>query len=161
VKRIIRIISAVALVAIILLVVAITAPSRLSRKPSSDDTVISLTFGGRQFTARTAETPAEREKGLSGTDPLKRDEAMLFVLDGPTRNGACMWMKDMKYSIDIAWFDVDKHLIHDKTNVSPTSYPNSYCPPVDAKYVLEFAAGTLSQLSLKSNSEFEFTVFKL
>jgi uncharacterized membrane protein (UPF0127 family) len=124
------------------------------RAPESQPKSIKVTFGGRDFNALVADTEKEREHGLSGTPQLAPDEAMLFVLDGPTR--ACFWMKDMRYNLDILWFDSDKHLTHDVVNVSPSSYPNTYCPPRDAKYVLEIVGGTLRQLNVGPNAPVYF-----
>ena len=76
---------------------------------------------------------------MSGQDALKKDEAMLFIFDEPGMHG--FWMKDMRFSIDIIWIDENLRVVHLEENVSPSSYPESFIPSVDAKYVLEIYTG--------------------
>ena len=49
---------------------------------------------GELVEARIANSPEEREQGLSGTDPLAQDQGMLFIFDTPDVYG--IWMKEMK-----------------------------------------------------------------
>lgn len=98
-----------------------------------------ISVGGQVVHARIADTEASRQQGLSGTEPLAEDEAMLFVYDHPTRPG--IWMKDMNYSIDIVWLDATKKVIYIEREVSPETYPRIFLPQSDAQYVLELPAG--------------------
>lgn len=94
---------------------------------------------GQEFKAQVSDDPAERRQGLSGQDALENDEAMIFIFDEPGMHG--FWMKDMKFSIDIIWIDENLRVVHIEENVSPSTYPESYFPSVDAKYVLEIYTG--------------------
>lgn len=107
-----------------------------------------LHLGEGKFTARIADTDASRIKGLSGTDSLPRDHAMVFIFEENTRHG--IWMKDMNYSIDIVWLDEAKQVVDYVTNVPPSSYPNkSFFPREDARYVVELNSGVVKDKGIK------------
>lgn len=102
---------------------------------------VTLYLGDGIFTARIAKTDSERIKGLSGTDYLPKDKAMLFVFEEDARHG--IWMKDMKIPIDVVWLDRDRRVIYIARDVLPESYPEVYRPNIAARYVIELAAGTV------------------
>ena len=104
-------------------------------------------IGEGYFNFDIADSPAERSQGLSGWEMLKNTEAMLFVFDTPGEH--CFWMKDMKFSIDILWFDTGKKLIYEKRGVSPATYPESFCSSKPAKYVVEVTAGVSADNQIK------------
>jgi uncharacterized membrane protein (UPF0127 family) len=104
-------------------------------------------LNGHNFTTVIADTIATRAHGLSDTTSLAADHGMLFVFN--PSEPACFWMKDMHYNLDILWFDDQQKLIYEQQNLSLLTYPNSYCPPASAKYVLEVNAGTAQQLQAK------------
>lgn len=106
-----------------------------------------VSLGDRVFKVQVADDDLERSKGLSGQPGLQPDEGMLFVFEGPTAN--CFWMKDMKFRLDILWFDENYRLIHRVLDVGPESYPTSFCPPRRAKYVVELLGGRTEKLNLK------------
>lgn len=93
-----------------------------------------------------ADTDALREQGLSGREPLGKNQTMLFIFDNDSRSG--FWMKDMKFSIDIVWLDVSKKVVTIKDNASPESYPEVFYPTSPARYVLELDAGRASELGI-------------
>lgn len=111
----------------------------------------SVTVGGKTFQVEVAQTEETRRQGLSGRSSLAHDAGLLFVFDAPEQT--CFWMKDMNFAIDILWFNADKRLIHQARHVSPETYPENFCPPEAAKYVLEVAAGTAEALGLQEDSE--------
>jgi uncharacterized membrane protein (UPF0127 family) len=55
----------------------------------------------------------------------------------------------MKFSIDILWFDENKNLVYEKRNVSPETYPESFCPDLPTKYVAEVTAGVAEKNQIK------------
>lgn len=99
-----------------------------------------VSLGGTVFRADVADTPTARERGLAGRSSIGRDEAMLFVFD---QDGAWpIWMKGMRFPIDIIWLDKDQKVVHVERNVYPDAEPHdSYYSPVPARYVLEVGAG--------------------
>lgn len=88
----------------------------------------------------------QRQKGLSGRSSLAPDRAMLFVFDAESRR--CIWMKDMQFPIDIVWLNGNKKIVAIERNVSPATYPSSFCHD-DSHYVLEFAAGAVDAAGLR------------
>lgn len=115
----------------------------------------SLYIGDGAFSARVAKNDAARTEGLSGTENLPSDEVMLFVFESDSRWG--IWMKDMQYSIDVVWLDESKKVVDMALGVTPSSYPRVYTPKKDARYVLEFAAGTVRQQSIREGQHAVFS----
>lgn len=107
-----------------------------------------LLLGGTQFHTTVMKSGVELQQGLSGTSSLPADHAMVFVF--PTNGKWSMWMKDMKYSIDIMWLNSDKQVVHIVKNASPASYPGTeYEPDVPSRYVIELPSGTVDKLGIK------------
>mgnify|MGYP001178230261 CR=1 FL=1 len=96
-------------------------------------------------------TPKERERGLSGWNRLGEKQGMLFVFNDS--GTYCMWMKDMKFAIDMVWLDGDKKVTNIKQNATPESYPEPFCNKDDAKYVLELPEGSVSKYGIKSGNQ--------
>lgn len=86
-----------------------------------------------------ADTPEEREQGLSGRTSLPADYGMLFVFE--SKNVYGFWMKDMFIPIDILWLSDDGTVLAIDDSVQPATYPSVFYPPVPVQYVLETAAG--------------------
>ena len=108
---------------------------------------VNVHIGDAVFSAQVAKTNEQRIKGLSGRAGLGSDEAMLFVYD--TDGKWSIWMKEMRFPIDIVWLDKDKKVVHIVKNVPPESYPHeSFVPMEDARYVVELAAGTVARKAI-------------
>lgn len=96
-------------------------------------------LGDKTFEVTVVNTPETRARGLSGSGPLAANEGMLFVFE---RDGAhAIWMKDMRFSIDIVWISRFGSVVHVERNVHPNTYPKSFASPKPARYVLEIPAG--------------------
>jgi uncharacterized membrane protein (UPF0127 family) len=93
------------------------------------------------------DTPESRQKGLSNREPLEEHEGMLFVFEENGQHG--IWMKDMKFEIDIIWFNEYGEIIHYAENVSPDTYPQVFDAPQKSRYVLETLAGFVKQEGIK------------
>lgn len=98
-----------------------------------------LNVDGKHLVAAVANTPHEREQGLSGTHFLNSGNGMFFVFEDAEEHG--FWMKDMEFSIDILWINEDNQIVDMEENVSPDTYPTVFTPDAPAKYVLEVMAG--------------------
>ena len=107
----------------------------------------------KTFNVLVADTPEKQRQGLSGMDGLEPAQGMIFVNESPSKS--CFWMKDMKFNIDILWFDRDNRLTDQQRDLSPSTYPESFCPRVGAKYVLEVPAGIAQLLHLKTGDKIE------
>lgn len=112
-----------------------------------------ITVGGTPFKVDVADTPAERERGLSNTPP-QPPRALLFIFDYDERWG--IWMKDMQYPIDVLWIDADNTVVHMVPDMHPRSFPRVYRSDTPARYVLELPAGTIEAYNLALGNQVVF-----
>jgi len=80
-------------------------------------------------------TEEDRARGLGGRNELGDVDGMLFVFPQADYHG--IWMKDMRFPIDIIWIDENLRIISIDKGIVPQSYPRVYRPPLPAKYVVE------------------------
>ncbi len=106
-----------------------------------------LTMPGKEYRLELADTPETRTLGLSGRGTMASDRGMVFVFDTPTE--ACFWMKDMRFPIDIIWLNESRKVTQVRSDVSPESYPKSFCAD-DTRYVIELHAGEAARSSIRS-----------
>lgn len=85
-----------------------------------------------------ADDPEERKQGLSGVESLGEFEGKLFVFPEDGHYG--IWMKDMRFSLDILWIDSTFRIVHIEKNVSPATYPETFVSDMPARFVLEVNA---------------------
>ncbi len=111
----------------------------IALKPDRPD-LLPVQVGSLTIRAEVVETPQAQQRGLSGRPSLERDQGMLFVFKRPDKY--CIWMKDMRFDLDILWLDHNKRVVLIERNVSPSTYPHSFCPDQPARYVLEVNAGS-------------------
>lgn len=113
-----------------------------------------VTINNHQLSAQVAETPQERESGLSGKACIANNQAMLFIFDKP--DNYPFWMRDMKFSLDIVWVSPDKKIIEIQKNIAPQTYPESFVNSNPAKYVMEVAAGEADVLNLQTGDQISY-----
>jgi uncharacterized membrane protein (UPF0127 family) len=106
-----------------------------------------LRLNGASYHVSVMRTETELEQGLSGTNSLGKDQAMVFVFPRDDKWG--MWMKDMKYPIDMVWLNNDKQVVYTVKNAQPASYPNTFKPSTISRYVIELPSGTIDQTGIK------------
>lgn len=102
-----------------------------------------VTIGGTTIKAEIADTDALRIQGLSGRESLAENSGMLFLW--PKADYYAIWMKGMKFPIDIIWINgnqvvdfVESAEVPSNSNLS--SIP-TYSPKQKADKVLEVNAG--------------------
>lgn len=98
-----------------------------------------IEVGGVRVTVEVADTDALRVQGLSGRTALPEGSGMLFVFERDDAWG--IWMKDMRFAIDILWADKDGVVTTIIASISPDTYPQVFSPALPARYVLELPAG--------------------
>lgn len=114
-------------------------------------------FGDTAIAATVARSSQARERGLSGSKNLAEGTGMLFVFDKEDHWG--IWMKDMKYPIDIIWLNNKKEVVYIVHRASPESYPKkSFKPKSVARYVLEVPAGSAKKHSIDIGNKAEFEI---
>lgn len=108
-------------------------------------------IGKRQCTLslERVNTEVTRERGLSGRSSMPASRGMLFVFDSIGRQ--CIWMKDMHFNIDIIWLNIQGTVLKLAENVTPSSYPDSYCAD-DTYFVIEVNAGVAKSAGLSLGS---------
>lgn len=110
-------------------------------------------YGRHKFRTDVADSFRKRMKGLMGRESLPKDAGMLFIFDAPGRHG--FWMAGMKFSIDILWLDESARVVYIARKAMPCRSMigcKTITPDRDARYVLEFAAGTADRLGIKVGS---------
>ena len=107
-----------------------------------------ITISKQKFDTELAATPDQRTTGLSGRPCILPTQAMLF--DFGKTGQYPIWMKDMKFAIDIIWLGSDYRVVGFYTNIDPSTYPDSFVNEKErpARYVLEIKAGRSDQLKL-------------
>ena len=122
--------------------------------------VVTITAKGLTIEVQVAQKPSERKVGLSKKDSLPLNAGMLFVFEEPGKYG--IWMKDMKFAIDIIWINEEKKIVDIASNVAPEPAKKDkeltiYRPQAAAKYILEISAGLarLNNIQIGDQVNFE------
>lgn len=103
-------------------------------------------LAGAPLKIEIADTPDERQLGLSGRDGLPENHGLLFVFEKADTYG--IWMKDMTFAIDVIWLSEDMRVVHIERSVAPESFPKVYRPDEPALFVLETPAGFAEHYSV-------------
>lgn len=115
-------------------------------------TTSKIHIGNTTFEVSVADTWAEKIKGLSGSEPLKRNKGMLFLYDDA--DFRTFWMRGMNYPIDIIWIREARvvgieHSVPFPHESTPLIQLPRYTSPERADVVLEIAAGRSNEIGLK------------
>ena len=97
-----------------------------------------------------------RSQGLMYRDQLRPATGMLFLF--PQDGHYPFWMKNTLIPLDMIWIDAEKRVAHVKFDVPPCKADPcpSYPPEVNARYVLEVAAGVAREHGLKAGDVLRF-----
>ncbi len=117
----------------------------------SNNTDILIAPAGK-IKVEMADSQAERTLGLSGRESITDDQGLLFVFEESSDRN-CFWMKDMRFSIDMIWMNDEKEVVTIAENVSPQTYPETFCPVSPAKYGLELSSGNANSLQIVTGSK--------
>jgi uncharacterized protein len=139
------------LVAAVIILFGVVTYAQIANKNSKTDI---LQVNGRSFSLQIAKTEQERELGLGNRTSLPTDQGMLFVF--PQVQPECFWMKDMHFSLDMVWVDANKKVVYIKHDVSPNTYPDSFCPTQPVGYVIELNAGMTDNTGMKVGETLDF-----
>ena len=136
------------LVTLLLLVPTACEPGDLEPR-ATEPRRATVEIGIHRIDADLADTPARRQRGLSGRPALADGRGMLFPYDPPER--PTFWMPDMHFDIDIIWIragrilGVQANAPHQVTPPLPR-----YQPPDPIDLVLEVPAGTAERNGWRS-----------
>jgi hypothetical protein len=98
-----------------------------------------VTIGVHVIDAEVADTPARKQRGLSGRPSLADGQGMLFPYQEPGLHA--FWMPDMHFDIDILWIRTGR-IVDVAADVSKDDARAVYRPREPADLVLELPAGT-------------------
>ena len=130
-----------------------TVPSADTNHPDKNATVV---INNQKLSVGLADSDAEQIQGLSGTDSIP-DDGLLFSFSEQGRWP--IWMKDMRYPIDIVWIADLKvvDVVHEAQPQPgvPDQQLTVYTPRAAADFVLEIASGRAKQLRLNPGTTLE------
>ncbi len=136
------------------IVVPSTESVPIASAPASRYKTKTIRMAGHAFVAEVADTNELRQTGLSGRLSLGDNQAMLFVFPSDGQN--LFWMKDMLFSIDMIWLDSNKRIDYIAKDAAPESYPKTFGPASQTRYVVEIQAGMSDELGLKIGDKVSF-----
>ena len=119
----------------------------------ADESSPKIHLGGKTFNVEIADTNKTRALGLSGRESLPHNQGMLFVFDQD--GGHPIWMKGMRFELDIIWINRFGKVVHIERQVHPDTYPRAFLSHIAAKYALEIVAGGGEGISLGDLAYFE------
>lgn len=141
--------SAIALGALL----AVALPLVAAARPAVPGWVTAVLPSGASFGLEVAADDETRARGYMFRERVGPREGMLFWYPSSGRYG--FWMKNCLVSLDIVWLDGSWRVVHVVENAAPCPASGpcpSLEPPVEARYVLEFAAGTAASHGLTPGS---------
>lgn len=138
-----------------------TPSAKQAIQSSKDSRLVNVTSGKLAIDADVADSLAKRKKGLAKLDYLDVDRGMLFIFEQP--GFYAIWMKDMKFAIDIVWIDENKTIVDTAEKIPPQPGRDDkeltvYKPSGIAKYVLEMNAGLIKLNDLKVGDKVDFSL---
>ncbi|MFZ2681973.1 MAG: DUF192 domain-containing protein [Patescibacteria group bacterium] len=132
-------------VAVVILLLGFTIWSGLEAKERAV-----VTANDQDFSVRIADSPWERQRGLSGFEAKEVEaQGMLFLFkDSAVRE---FWMKGMKLDLDVVWIQGDKVVAVSSGVKAPKSGEEPVrmsSKPIPVDMVLELPAGYASQFGI-------------
>ncbi len=110
--------------------------------------IAKLKLGGKEITVLIAETEEQRKQGLMDVEEMDEDKGMIFSYGAPVEK-ACMWMKDTKIPLDVAFIDGTGKIVNIEADMKPLT-TDSHCNtggPI--YYALEMNAGWFAKNGVK------------
>lgn len=128
----------------------------LTVKTPEDSKKTHITIAGVILSVEIARNATTQTRGLSGRPSLDNDTGMLFVFDH--EDYWSFWMIDMKFPLDIIWFNSNRQVVWVEPNLQPCTSTNcaELTPESPAMYVLEINAGFAAIHQIKLGTTFTF-----
>lgn len=102
-----------------------------------------------------AVTQAEKQKGLSGRSVLPQGQGLLFLYKNSGQRN--IWMKDMRFPIDIVWMDANKTVTKVNRNILPSTYPAEvFTAGESTQFILEMPAGGAAKAGILEGQRAKF-----
>jgi hypothetical protein len=115
-----------------------------------------VSIGNKKLLGIIADSFLKRMIGLMYRSNLPKGTCMLFMFQNQGRYG--IWMRNMKFPIDILWLDANKKVVWIEENARPAGALefNSYLPETEALYVIETTAGFVKRNIIKIGQKASF-----
>lgn len=114
---------------------------------------VTVYVGDIPYSVYIADEKQEWHSGLSRFESLPALHGMLFIF---TESGyPRIWMRDMRFAIDIIFIDTSLEIIDIKHNITPDTYPESFSPSQPARFVLEVNAHEAEELGIEVGQELQ------
>lgn len=113
-----------------------------------------VVVGGHDISVEVVKDSAEFDKGLGGRPCIPQNQGMLFAFKKQDRYP--IWMKGMKFPIDIVWITADRKVAAIEVDESPSTYPDKFVNKQPAEYVLELKANRSQELHMQIGSSVQF-----
>ena len=103
-------------------------------------------------------TPAGLREGLMHRPGLEKNTGLLLVF--PVEAKHAIWMKDMRFPIDILWLDSTGKIMALEENLPPCRQEpcEVFAPSTPARYALEVPAGYARENGLKTGKTIELSL---
>jgi len=125
-------------------------------KTWENSTKAHITIAGIILSVEIARNTTTQTRGLSGRPFLNNDNGMLFVFNH--EDYWSFWMADMKFPLDIIWFNSNRQVVWIEPNLQPCTSMNcpEMTPESPAMYVLEVNAGFVAAHQITLGTTFTF-----
>jgi uncharacterized membrane protein (UPF0127 family) len=130
------------------LALSLTVPAQAQQKKFP---VVSLNAGLYVIQAEVAASEAEREQGLMYRDSMGQNEGMVFLFGAPAH--VCMWMKNTKIPLSVAFIDADGKIVNIE-DMQPQTL-DSHCSKKPVPYALEMNLGWFKRKNIVPGSTIE------
>ena len=105
--------------------------------------------------AELADTQSKRIQGLMFRESLAHNRGMLFVFDKEAQHS--LWMKNMRFPLDIIWFDRNKKIVDIYQNALPCKeICKDLIPQSAVAFVLEVNAGFVAKNQIQVGDKVDF-----
>jgi uncharacterized membrane protein (UPF0127 family) len=114
-----------------------------------------IVIGGQTFNTEVVKSASELQKGLGGRPCILANQGMLFQFSKPGQ--IWIWMKDMKFPIDIVWISPGHMVVGVEQDVKPSTYPDKFVNrDKPAQFVLELQANRSQDLHIDLGTPVSF-----
>ena len=128
--------------------VSTDATAATAEKQPEAMSLAKLKLGGKEITVMIAETEEQRKQGLMNVERMDENNGMIFSYGAPVEK-ACMWMKDTKIPLDVAFINGEGKIVNIEADMKPLS-TDSHCNTAGPiYYALEMNAGWFAKNGVK------------
>lgn len=136
------------------LIIGLLSADEISVKEFNDQNIKSrINANNIELNLVVASTTEALNRGLGGRDRLLEGTGMLFIFGRSGYHG--IWMKDMKFAIDILWINDQGQIVDLKKEILPETYPEVFLPKEISSFVIELPAGFSDKHDIKIGDSIE------